>query len=151
MGSDGVTELSNGNYVVRSSYWDNALVEDAGAVTFGDGTTGVTGVVSADNSFVGSTRFDKIGSNGLIELSNGNFLVRSYYWDNDGMINAGAVTFGDGSTGVSGIISTSNSIVGFEPSSYYLTAKLMQTILDDLNNTYYVTMKDEGRVWVGSQ
>ncbi len=151
VGSDGVTELSNGNYVVRSSYWDNALVEDAGAVTFGDGTTGVTGVVSADNSFVGSTRFDKIGSNGLIELSNGNFLVRSYYWDNDGMINAGAVTFGDGSTGVSGIISTSNSIVGFEPSSYYLTAKLMQTILDDLNNTYYVTMKDEGRVWVGSQ
>ena len=29
-----VTALSNGNYVVRSSNWDNAAVVDAGAATF---------------------------------------------------------------------------------------------------------------------
>ncbi len=43
----GVTALSNGNYVVRSPYWDNGAATDAGAVTWGSGTTGCTGAVSA--------------------------------------------------------------------------------------------------------
>ena len=46
--------LANGNYVVRSPYWDNGAAADAGAVTWGDGTSGVTGAVSAANSLVGS-------------------------------------------------------------------------------------------------
>ena len=61
VGYDGVTALSNGNYVVRSPHWDNGAVVDAGAVTWGNGTTGVTGAVSAANSLVGSTADDQVG------------------------------------------------------------------------------------------
>ena len=50
--------LSNGNYVVRSAYWDNGAATNAGAVTWGSGTTGVSGVVSSSNSLVGSTSND---------------------------------------------------------------------------------------------
>tara|TARA_R110002167_G_scaffold280723_1_gene486264 strand:+ start:3028 stop:3408 length:381 start_codon:yes stop_codon:yes gene_type:complete len=35
-----VTALTNGNYVVRSPFWDYRAVAGAGAVTFGNGTTG---------------------------------------------------------------------------------------------------------------
>ena len=50
-----VTALSNGNYVVISPYWDNGAIANAGAVTWGSGTSGVTGPVSSANSLVGST------------------------------------------------------------------------------------------------
>ncbi|MFN8440814.1 MAG: hypothetical protein U0175_08600 [Caldilineaceae bacterium] len=41
--SDGVPVLSNGNYLVRSPMWDNAAsVMDAGAVTWGNGVTGIS-------------------------------------------------------------------------------------------------------------
>ena len=55
------TALSNGNYVVSSTLWDNGAVADAGAVTFGNGVTGVTGVVNAANSLVGGTAGDWVG------------------------------------------------------------------------------------------
>ncbi|MDD4963693.1 MAG: filamentous hemagglutinin N-terminal domain-containing protein [Gallionella sp.] len=117
-GSGGyVTLLSNGNYVVSSSLWDNGAVVDAGAVTWGSGTTGVVGVVSASNSLVGSTAGDQVGgnplnSNAAIELSNGNYLVRSPLWDNGAAVDAGAVTWGSGTAGVTGVLSASNSLVG---------------------------------------
>ena len=50
MGSDGVMALTDGNYVVESSHWNGGM----GAVTWGSGTAGVTGVISAANSLVGS-------------------------------------------------------------------------------------------------
>ncbi|WP_417385744.1 hypothetical protein [Gimesia sp.] len=112
VGRNGVTVLSNGNYVVQSDNWDNGSAIDAGAVTFGNGTTGVSGVVSATNSLVGSTDYNNVGSSGITELSNGNYVVSSIYWDNGTITNAGAVTFGDGTTGVSGVVSSSNSLVG---------------------------------------
>jgi hypothetical protein len=45
---------------------------DAGAVTFGSGITGVSGVVSAANSLVGSSLGDFVSSEGVTALSNGN-------------------------------------------------------------------------------
>ena len=56
VGSDGVTALSNGHYVVRSDDWDNPSgpVTDAGAVSYGDGATGTTGMVSSANSVLGT-------------------------------------------------------------------------------------------------
>ena len=50
----GVTALSNGNYVVSSPDWTNGAAADAGAVTWGSGTAGVSGAVSATNSLVGT-------------------------------------------------------------------------------------------------
>ena len=113
-----ITALTNGNYVVGSSAWDNAGVVDAGAVTFGNGTSGVRGAVSAANSLVGSTAGDFIGINGVVALDNGNYVVQSTGWDNGAAVDAGAVTFGSGVTGVTGAVSASNSLVGTTMSDF---------------------------------
>ncbi|WP_206741999.1 hypothetical protein, partial [Hyphomonas beringensis] len=77
LGAYGVTELSNGNYFVLSPNWDNIGASEAGAVTWGSGTEGVSGEVSKDNSLVGTTANDRVGYGGVTELSNGNYVVRS--------------------------------------------------------------------------
>lgn len=112
IGSDGIVPLPNGNYVVHSTLWDNGGVTDAGAVTWCSGTGGTVGPVSAANSLVGSSQNDQIGDDGLVVLPNGDYIVRSYLWDNGGVSNAGAVTRGSGSTGIAGIVSAANSLVG---------------------------------------
>ena len=112
VGSGGITLLTNGNYVVRSLNWDNGGATNAGAVTFGSATTGVSGVVSASNSLIGSTASDQVGSGGITLLTNDNYVVRSPNWDNGGVVNAGAATFGSGTTGISGVVSASNSLIG---------------------------------------
>lgn len=109
----GVTALAGGNYVVRSVYWTkDGQFPDAGAVTWGNGTTGVTGPVSASNSLIGSGSFDRVGSGGITPLTNGNYVVDSWDWRNQGLVNAGAVTWGNGTSGVSGEINSGNSLVG---------------------------------------
>jgi len=112
VGSSGVTPLTNGNYVVRSSFWDNGAITNVGAVTWGNGTTGVSGAVSAANSLVGSSTFDEVGNGGLTALTNGNYVVRSSFWSNGAISGAGAATWGSGTTGVSGTVSAANSLVG---------------------------------------
>jgi hypothetical protein len=109
----GVTPLSNGNYVVLSSYWNG----NRGAVTWGNGSTGTSGTVSAANSLVGSAPGDLVGSSDAVgtaifgditPLSNGNYVVGSPHWNQ----YHGAATWGNGSTGISGTISEANSLVG---------------------------------------
>ena len=107
-----ITALSNGNYVISSQYWNNGAITDAGAATWGNGSSGTTGVVSMANSIVGSTAFDEVGYFGITALTNGNYVIKSPYWDNGAMADAGAATWGDGNTGTSGIISAANSLVG---------------------------------------
>ena len=65
VGLGGVTPLSNGNYVVASSNWDNGGIVDAGAFTRGSGTAGISGTISAANSFVGATANDRLGSHSV--------------------------------------------------------------------------------------
>jgi hypothetical protein len=113
--NDGVGEvkaLSNGNYVVTSRMWDYGSVSDAGAVTWGSGTGDVTGAVAAANSLVGSTKDDQIGNGGVTPLSNGHYWVGSPTWDQGGIVNAGAVTWGNGISGAWGSVSAANSLVG---------------------------------------
>jgi hypothetical protein len=112
IGSPGVTALSNGNYVVRSQVWDNGTVVNAGAATWGDGTTGISGTVSAANSLVGGKADDQISNYGVTALSNGNYVVRSNVWDNGAVTDVGAVTWGNGTTGIIGTVSATNSLVG---------------------------------------
>jgi hypothetical protein len=142
-----VTELSNGNYVVSTPFWSNGAAARAGEVTFGSGTSGVSGVVSAANSLVGSQTDDLVGSFPLTLLSNGNFVVGTPDWSNGTAGIAGAATFGNGTTGVSGVISAANSMIGF--SSFLDTVAV-----DNLNNTYYGAFPSfalNGRVLVASQ
>jgi uncharacterized protein YndB with AHSA1/START domain len=112
VGSGSVTALSNGNYVVHSPNWHNGGVAAAGAVTWGDGTTGLSAAVSPDNSLVGGSVADRVGSQPVLELSNGNYVVHTVWWDNGAVSGAGAVTWGDGTSGVTGVISSTNSLVG---------------------------------------
>jgi len=74
--------LKNGKFVVASSFWANGTVTLAGAVTWIDGSTGLSGPVSALNSSVGATQDDFVGEEGIVELTNGNYVVPSSSWQN---------------------------------------------------------------------
>jgi hypothetical protein len=108
-----VLALSNGNYVVLSPAWDGFR----GAATWGSGTSGVSGTVSAANSLVGSNPNDMVGGTGMgplrnvVALSNGNYVLATPSWDG----NRGAATWGSGTSGVSGPVSAANSLVGSSP------------------------------------
>src|SRR5262249_28004697 len=93
-------------YVVGSPDWN----EQRGAVTWGNGTAGVRGIVSDANSLRGSSPGDQVGNVYLIPGS-GNYLVGSPNWNEQ----RGAVTWADGNTGISGPISEANSLVGTDP------------------------------------
>ena len=112
VGNTGITALTNGNYVVRSSNWDSEAITNVGAVTWGNGTSGISGSVSSSNSLVGSTASDGVGSTGITELTNGNYVIRSSAWDSGATVDVGAVTWGNGTSGVFGVVSSSNSLVG---------------------------------------
>ncbi len=113
VGSGGVTALTNGNYVVTSPHWD----KDEGAATWGNGSTGASGTVSAANSLIGSNQSqgseegDWVGNGGVTALANGNYLVLSYLWDR----GTGAVTWANGASGTKGVVSSANSLVGTYP------------------------------------
>jgi filamentous hemagglutinin family protein len=145
VGSGGVTPLTNGNYVVRSTVWDSGAVVDAGAVTWGSGTTGITGAVSASNSLVGTTASDQAGSGGVTALANGNYVVISPNWDNGAVVNAGAATWGSGTTGVTGTVTSANSVIG--PSA---SAGLGTVREDAVNDTFITPFTTAGRVYVAS-
>ena len=146
VGNDGVTALSIGNFVVRSPDWHNGAATDAGAVTFASGTTGISGVVSASDSLVGSTSGDYVGLHRVTALSNGNYVVDSPYWNNGAATHAGAVTFASGTTGISGVVSASNSLVGSTANDYF--ANFGVTPLS--NGNYVVDSEYIGAVTFGS-
>jgi len=133
VGSGGVTALANGNFVVLSPFWDSDSATDVGAVTFGTATSGVAGFVSSSNSLVGSTSNDSVGQYAILALENGNYVVPNPLWNNGGTVDAGAVTFGSGSSGVSGVISSTNSLVGSHSSDM-----VGSTGLSELTNGNYV-------------
>lgn len=108
VGDGGIKVLSNGNYVIHSSRWDNGSAKNAGAVTWSSGTTGLTGAVSVANSLVGTTANEYVGAELVVALRNGNYVVHTPSWSFD----KGAVTWGSGTTGVTGTISAANSLVG---------------------------------------
>jgi hypothetical protein len=108
----GVVALRNGHYVVISGEWDNGAIASAGAVTWGDGDTGISGVVSAGNSLVGSSPVDRVGAQGVTALANGNYVVASQNWSNGATTSVGAATWGDGNGGTVGPVSPANSLIG---------------------------------------
>jgi hypothetical protein len=115
VGSGGITVLKNGNFVILSPHWHNAKVADAGAVTLVDGITGREGIVTEENSLVGSSQDDAVGAaNSVTALANGNYVVATPTWSNGASANAGAATFGDGTAGVIGVVSVVNSLIGIQ-------------------------------------
>ncbi len=115
MFGDTVAVLSTGNVVITSPF-DDAGGTDAGAVYLFNGTTG-----ELIGTLKGSTADDNVGRFGVTPLTNGNYVVSSYFWDNvSGSVqNAGAATLVNGTTGViansvltTDVVSPSNSLVG---------------------------------------
>ena len=81
-------------------------------MTWGNGAGGTVGPVSAANSLVGTTAFDNVGFDPAIVLPNGHYVLHNRDWHDGGGTNSGAVTWGNGLTGVSGAITPANSLVG---------------------------------------
>jgi len=81
-----------------------ALDAGASAATFGNGTTGTVGSITAANSLMGTG----VGQGGVLVLPSGNYVVSSPFFGNE----QGAVTFGNGTSGTVGSITTANSLVG---------------------------------------
>src|SRR5262249_515869 len=96
-----ITVLSNGNYLLRDLFWNTSR----GAATWCSASTGVSGVVSDTNSLVGTDVNDRVGQN-ITFLSSGNYLLTS----SNG--SRGAVTWNSAATGVRGVVSEANSLVG---------------------------------------
>lgn len=134
---NGVIALSNGNYVVRSPLWDDEAVPNAGAVTFALGSVGIVGLVSATNSLVGRTAEDRVSTGGVRPLPGGNYAVLSIFWDGDAVADAGALTFGTGTSGITGAVSPFNSMIGSR------TGDLRQPALFDLPNGNYMLFSPE--------
>lgn len=110
--STNIFPLTNGNYVVVSSAWDNGAFINAGAVTWINGSSGLTGSITGANSFIGTKTDDAVGNAGIVALPDGNYLICSDFWDNGALSNVGAVTWASGVSPLTGSISSSNSIVG---------------------------------------
>ncbi len=108
VGNGRVTALLNGNYVVVSPSWGPGEESGYGAVTWCSGTTGGKGAVTTANSLTGGDFFDEIGFGGVAALRDGHYAVSSPGWN----YGRGAVTWGNGTTGLSGPVSTANSFVG---------------------------------------
>lgn len=121
VGSGGIIALTGtNNYIVLSPNWDHNtnFTPNLGAVTRMDGTTSTSGKVTASNSLIGSTSYDAVGSGGAISLSNGNYVFISPLFDNNGTLNVGAVTWGDGTTITSSTVNASNSLIGSTTSDF---------------------------------
>ncbi len=117
VGSGRVHALRNGHYVVGSPDWDNGSIVDAGAATWGNGNGGITGVINTGNSVVGSNANDMVSGvtgedPGITVLSNGHYVVRSPFWDNVNIVDAGAATWGNGAGGSVGVLNIGNSLIG---------------------------------------
>jgi hypothetical protein len=110
-----VTALSDGNYVVGSPGWNDGAANadlSVGAATWGNGRRGIAGAVSPDNSLIGSTAFDNVGSS-VTALTHGNYVVSSPGWHSvNGTVGA-ATWSGRGRDGRTlGVVSATNSLIG---------------------------------------
>jgi hypothetical protein len=94
LNSNGITLLSNGNYVIQNPATTNA-VTGSGFVILVNGTTGnEIARISGDNPN------DQFGYYDVVELKNGNYVMRNPLDDSNGLTNNGSVILVNGSTGV---------------------------------------------------
>jgi Repeat of unknown function (DUF5650) len=105
-----VAALPNGNFVVCDP---SGPISNIGAVYL-YGSDG-----QLISTLTGSTQDDQVCNQDITVLGN-NFVVSSKYWNNASAVRAGAVTWINGTTGLNGIVSTSNSLVGMNEDAVYL-------------------------------
>ena len=153
VGSGGVVELANGNYVVLSPKWHNGGGGEYGAATLVNGSNGnvvfdgtASAVVSTSNFIYGGQNVDRVGSTGVLSLGNNHYVVASGEWENGGTTNAGAITWVNGVNGqiantgsVGALLSSTNSFVTNTANS-----NLTMPVLDSVNSNYIVSFYSAG-------
>jgi hypothetical protein len=107
--------LGDGNWLAISIGWGTPGAPERGAITWGHASVPPVGTVSPLNSLVGQTALDRVGWTTPVSLADGSYLVQSPYFDADGIVDAGAVTYGAAGIGVRGVVSAQNSILGSTP------------------------------------
>lgn len=113
----GITVLDDGNFVVCSPEWSGESASGnflyrAGAVTWVDGSVGLTGEVSAENSLIGSQANDRVCAGGIVPLPGGRYVVSSWLWTLGALHDVGAVTLCEGLGACSGVVTAENSLTG---------------------------------------
>ena len=140
-----VTELPiNGNLVVAAPY-DTTGGTNAGKVQLYSSTGTLL------STLLGSS-YSEVGNAGITALPNGNFVVASSVWGQTGNgYGYGAVTWVSGTSGLSGQISASNSLVGSTETSTYADYVGLDgiTVLTGSSN-YLVLSKNWGATSSGS-
>ena len=96
LGSEGVTALSNGHYVIGSGLEDNGAILDAGSARLVNGTTGL----AIGTPLFGDQTDDHLSSDGIFPLPNANFVIASSQDDSGALEDAGSVRLVSGSTGM---------------------------------------------------
>lgn len=114
--AEDVVLLKNGNFVVVSPRWSDDAQSYVGAVTWGSGTSGVAGPISATNSLIGGRSGDQVGIGGVVPLDDGGFVVSSSFWRTPiAPFRQGALTRGSGVAPLVGRVSAANSFLGSVP------------------------------------
>ena len=127
LGSSGISPLTGGNYVICTPGWDADTGVNQGAATWGNGSVGSAGIVSAANSLVGVSSGDAVCS-AVVDLANGHYVVVSDRW-----LSRGAATWGNGNSGVAGPVSSANSLV-----STFASSSSPSISVAALSNGHYV-------------
>jgi hypothetical protein len=132
VGQDGIVVLPNGNFVVRSSQWNDGATTQAGALTwFAAGAT-PTGNVTTANSRYGGHSGDQIGLLPVVVLTNGNYVTQDAFWDSNTATDVGASTFCSGTAPCIGVVSSANSLVGSTNGDFFFI------VMTPLTNGNYV-------------
>jgi hypothetical protein len=114
VGANDIVPLPNGNYLMANPYWDNGAVVDAGIVRLCSGETGCVGPNTIENSLIGSQANEQLGGRfdplirGIQVLKNSDYVIANPRWNGF----RGSVTLGSGTTGITGTVSSANSLVG---------------------------------------
>jgi hypothetical protein len=139
--------LSNGGYLVGGYSWNNGAETYAGALTWCPSTGCQNMVISTTNSLVGSTTWDYVGAE-MKEVGDGYYVARNSSWQNGTIAGAGAVTLCEISTGCSGVITSTNSVLGsvqgMDMSGYYDSNNSFD--YDTLNHQLLVGLPMENKV-----
>lgn len=94
IGSEGITVLSNGNFLIKSRFDDVGGLVDVGSVKLVNGSTGqVISTLSSDEVS------DNFANAGAFALPQGRFLISSILDDRLGLIDCGSVQLVNGDTG----------------------------------------------------
>ena len=106
------TALTNGDYLVASSSWDDGTNVNAGVLAYCNGLTGRVGTLSAANALVGAAAGDMVGSTIPAMTASGGFVVASYSARAGGIANAGCVNYYANSNALTGVLATTSGLTG---------------------------------------